>query len=58
MRRAPIATVATAAGLVLLLGYKAGPPAKVSKVALNDGASTTVPGGTTSGGDGACGAGR
>jgi uncharacterized protein with FMN-binding domain len=49
VRRAVIATVATAAGLVLLLGYKAGPPGKASKVAVAGGASsTTVPAGTTS----------
>lgn len=49
MRRAVIATVATAAGLVLLLGYKAGPPAKASKVAITGGAATTTaPAGSTS----------
>jgi uncharacterized protein with FMN-binding domain len=50
MRRAVIATVATAAGLVLLLGYKAGTPTKAQKVAVSGGAAgtTTVPGGTTS----------
>ena len=49
MRRAVIATVATAAGLVLLLGYKAGPPAKASKVAITGGtATTTAPAGSTS----------
>jgi uncharacterized protein with FMN-binding domain len=48
MRRAVIATVATAAGLVLLLGYKAGPPAKASKVAITGGtATTTAPEGST-----------
>lgn len=55
MRRAAIATAGTAVGLVLLLGYKSGAPAKSEKVALNNGTgatTTTVPSGTTSTTDG------
>ena len=48
MRRALIAAAATTAGLVLLLGYKAGAPAKPQKVTLGSGSpSTTVPAGST-----------
>lgn len=47
MRRALIATAGTAVGLVLLLGYKAGSPAKPQKVSLNGGPAGTVAPGTT-----------
>jgi len=49
MRRAVIATVGTAVGLVLLLGYKAGTPSKPQEVSVGGGAAatTTVPGATT-----------
>jgi len=48
VRRALIAAAATTAGLVLLLGYKAGAPAKPQKVTLGSGSpSTTVPAGST-----------
>jgi uncharacterized protein with FMN-binding domain len=49
MRRAVIATVGTAVGLVLLLGYKAGTPSKPQEVSVGGGAgaTTTVPGATT-----------
>jgi uncharacterized protein with FMN-binding domain len=49
VRRAVIAAVGTAVGLALLLGYKAGTPAKLQKVTLGTTPpATTVPAGSPS----------